>query len=72
MLKIKRTNLDSEYEVVGHNWDGYGDGKISPIYIYKSCDDGAWTDNYIGGSHQTLRECKADVFELLNTNGLVA
>lgn len=72
MLKIKRTNLESEYEVIGHKWDGYGDGVVTAIYIHKSCGGDWWTETYSGSVHDTLRECKAFLFELLNTNGEVA
>lgn len=69
MLKIKRTNLESEYEVIGHKWDAYGDGNVAAIYIHKSCDDGAWTETFSGSRHDTLRECKWFLFEMLNANG---
>jgi|11BtaG_2_1085332.scaffolds.fasta_scaffold77441_2 hypothetical protein len=72
MLKIKRTNLESEYEVVGHKWDAYGDGNVTAIYIHKSCDDGSWTETYSGSRHTTLLECKWFLFEMLNTNGEAA
>lgn len=71
MLKIKRTNLESEYEVIGHKWDGYGNGVVTAIHIHKGyC--GGWTETYSGSVHSTLRECKWFLFELLNTNGEVA
>ena len=69
MLKIKRTGLESEYEVVGHNWHP----KNGKIYIAKSLeDDGLWFFNYAGTAHKTLSEAKAFAFETLEADGLVA
>ena len=72
MFKIKRTNLESEYEVIGHKWDGYGDGNVTAIYIHKGCDDGPWIETYSGSRHATLLECKWFLFEMLDTNGEMA
>jgi len=68
MLKIKRTGLKSEYEVVGHTWDELN-GKL---YIRKSFEDGLWYDSYTGGRYETLSLAKAEVFTSLEFNGLAA
>jgi hypothetical protein len=66
MLKIKRTGLQSEYKVVGHNWDEANGG----IYIRKSFEDGLWYDSYTGVFYETLSSAKAEVFTALEFDGL--
>ena len=69
MLKIKRTGLESEYEIIGHRWHPSNGN----IYIYKSLeDDGLWFFNYASTAHQTLKEAKDFAFEILEADGLVA
>jgi hypothetical protein len=68
MLKIKRTGLKSEYEVVGHTWDAVN----GSLYISKSFEDGLWYDSYTGNGYYTLSHAKAEVFTALKTDGLAA
>ena len=68
MLKIKRTSLKSEYEVVGHTWDAVN----GVLYICKSFEDGFWYDSYTGNAYHTLSDAKAEVFTALKFDGLAA
>ena len=66
-LRLKRTNLDSWYEITGHTWDP-ANGKIE---IWKSCEDGLWHTSYPAGPFGRLSDAKAEIFAILEAEDLI-